>query len=144
MSDGTWLRVILLDDGWCSKRYWLRKIYECTIHHRFWLASSEHLNIQNTKYKHKYLLDLDCFETRRNVFNSHSVYPGYYNNNWLHKRVTLEIVTPWKPLSTLALRRSTVDFLRVTISNVTLACNHYLYNIAHLVCLDLKIQDLWR
>ena len=37
------------------------------VHHSFWLASHERLNIRSTKYKHKYSLDLDCFETKRNV-----------------------------------------------------------------------------
>ena len=65
--DGTWQRVILLDYGWYSKKYRLRRIYAHTVHHRFWLASYEHLNLRSTKYKLKYSPDLDCFETQRNV-----------------------------------------------------------------------------
>ena len=38
-----------------------------TVHQRFWLASYERLNIRSTKYKHKYSLKLDCFETKRDV-----------------------------------------------------------------------------
>ena len=60
--DGTWQPVILLDDRWYSKNYRLRRIYARTVHHRFWLASYERLNIRSTKYKHKYSLDLDCFK----------------------------------------------------------------------------------
>ena len=36
-SDRTWQRVILLDNGWYSKKYQLRRIYSRMIHHRFWL-----------------------------------------------------------------------------------------------------------
>ena len=53
--------------------------------------------------KTKNSLDKDCFETKRDVddvFNLHSVW--YYNNYWLHERVTWEIVTPRKPMSTEA------------------------------------------
>ena len=65
--NGTWQRKVLLDDGWYSKKYRLRKIYARTVHHRFWLASYERLNLRSTKYTLKYLLDLDCFETKRTV-----------------------------------------------------------------------------
>ena len=47
--------------------YRLRRIYACTVHHRLWLASYERLNIRSTKNKLKHSLDLDCFETKRNV-----------------------------------------------------------------------------
>ena len=40
-------------------------IYARTVHHRVWLASYERLNLRSTKYKFKYLLDLDCLETKR-------------------------------------------------------------------------------
>ena len=56
--------------------------------------------VRNTNSK--YSLDLDYFETKRNVddvFNIHSVLS---NNYWLHERVTWEIVTPRKPMSTSA------------------------------------------
>ena len=48
--DGTWQREILLNDGWCSKKYRLRRIYARTVHHRFLLASYERLNygVRNT------------------------------------------------------------------------------------------------
>ena len=47
------------------ENYRLRRIYARTVHHRFWLASYERLNILSTKYEHKYSVDLHCFETRR-------------------------------------------------------------------------------
>ena len=59
----------LLDDGWYSKKYGLRRIYARTVHHRFWQASYESLNLQSTKHKIKHSFDLDCFETKRNVIN---------------------------------------------------------------------------
>ena len=51
-TDGTWQRVILLDDGRYSKNFRRRKIYARTVHRIFWLASYERLNIGSTKYKH--------------------------------------------------------------------------------------------
>ena len=59
----------MLVDGWYSKKHRLRKIHACMVHHRFWLASSERLKVQNLKYKHKHSLDLDCFDTKWNVDN---------------------------------------------------------------------------
>ena len=56
-----------LATGDIPKKYGLCKINARTVHHRFWVASYERLNIQSTKYKHKCSLDLDCFETKRNV-----------------------------------------------------------------------------
>ena len=50
----------------CSKRILTAQNYARTVHLRFWLASYEHLNIWSTKYKLKYSIDLDCFETKRN------------------------------------------------------------------------------
>ena len=73
-------------------------------------ASSERSNIQNTKYKHIYSFNLDCFETRRKVDDAFNYQSVWYNYSWLHGRVTLDIVTPWKTLSTLASPRSTVVF----------------------------------
>ena len=101
--DGTWQRVILLDDGWCSKN--IDRVEFMRV--RFWLASYERLDIRSAKYKHKYSLNLDRFKTKCNVddvFNEHSVYIQY-NNYWLHERVTWEIVTPRKPISTSASSR---------------------------------------
>ena len=57
-------------NGWYFKNYWLGRIYARKVHHRFWLASYERLNIWN-KYKHKYSHDLDCFETKCNVDDIH-------------------------------------------------------------------------
>ena len=101
--DGTWQRVILLDDGWCSKN--IDRVEFMRV--RFWLESYERLDIRSAKYKHKYSLNLDRFKTKCNVddvFNEHSVYIQY-NNYWLHERVTWEIVTPRKPISTSASSR---------------------------------------
>ena len=91
--DGTWQWVILLDDWWYSKNYRLHKIY----------ASYEGLNIRSTKYKHKYSLDLDCFETKRNVDNVDvNLINIQYN--------IINIVIPRKPMSTSASTRSTLVF----------------------------------
>ena len=60
-------RVILLDDGGYGKKYWLRGNSARSVHHRFWLASSERPHKPNTKFKRKFSLDMDCFETRRNT-----------------------------------------------------------------------------
>ena len=47
--DGTWQRVILLDDGWYSKNYRLRRIYARTVHHRFWRRMSVWIHeVRNT------------------------------------------------------------------------------------------------
>ena len=42
--------------------------------------SYERLNLRSTKYKHKYSLDLDCFETKRNVedFDVYLINIPYY------------------------------------------------------------------
>ena len=95
-----------LGNGWyclttvdIPKKYWLRRTYARNVHHRFWLAPYERLNLRSTKYKLKHSLDLNCFEIKRNVddvFNQHTL---YYKNYWLHERVTLEIVTLRKPMS---------------------------------------------
>ena len=107
----TWWILATGDIAWrreMFQKYRLRRIYASTVHHRFWLESYERLDIRSAKYKHKYSLDLDRFKTKCNVddvFNEHSVYIQY-NNYWLHKRVTWEIVTPRKPISTSASSRS--------------------------------------
>ena len=46
-----WQLVILLDNGWYTKKYWLCWIYAHPVHHRFWLALFVHLNWRSTKYK---------------------------------------------------------------------------------------------
>ena len=44
--DGTWQGVILLVDGWYSKKHRLCRIYARTVHYRFWPESYERLNIR--------------------------------------------------------------------------------------------------
>ena len=92
--------------------------------------SYERLNIPSTKYKYKYSLDLNCFETKRNV-DDVDVYliNIQYNKYWLHERVTWEIVTPEKTNVKLFFVSVNIGFLRVTISHVTLSCSQYLYNV---------------
>ena len=49
--------MILLDDGWYSKKYTIRlcRIYARTVHHRSWLASSERLKYTVYECKHLYI-----------------------------------------------------------------------------------------
>ena len=63
--DGTFQWVILLDDGWYSKKYRLRRIYARTVNHSFWLASFIEYEIQTILLY--YSLDLECFETKLNI-----------------------------------------------------------------------------
>ena len=103
-----------------------------TVHNRSWLASFERLNLRSTKYKLKYSLDQDCFETKCNVddvFNKHSV---LYNIFWLHERVTWEM-SPHENQCQPQLRLGLLSFLKVTISHVTLYCSQYLYNTHFLI-----------
>ena len=44
--DRTWQRVILLDDGWYSKKYRLRIIYARTVHHEWWAFQFMEYKIQ--------------------------------------------------------------------------------------------------
>ena len=122
----------MLVDGWYSKNYRLHRIDARTVHNRFWLASFERLNLRSTKYKLKYSLDQDCFETKCNVddvFNKHSV---LYNIFWLHERVTWEM-SPHENQCQPQLRLGLLSFLKVTISHVTLYCSQYLYNTHFLI-----------
>ena len=48
------------------------------------------------------------------------------NNNWMLERVTWEIVTPRKPVSTSTSPRSTFGFIMVTISHVIPLCSIYI------------------
>ena len=79
---------ILLDDGWYSNNYPLRRIY--AVHHRFWLVSYERFNFEYTQTQ---------------IFT----WPRLFWN--------------------LGFASVDIDFLRVTISHVTLSCSQYLYNI---------------
>ena len=89
--------MIELGNGWHSlttgdipKKYWLRRIYASTVHHRFWLT-----NLQSKKYS----LDLDCFETKRNVDNV-AILGSLFFKRWKEKRMSgskVEPIRKWSP-----------------------------------------------
>ena len=63
-GDIAWRRVIFQ----FQKKYRLRRIYERTVHHRFWLASYERLNLRSTKYKFKREFNLNFYEPNDKMF----------------------------------------------------------------------------
>ena len=64
--DRTWEQMIWLDTWWCSKNIDSAKFMRVGF-----TIDSERRRLNVGKYKHKFSIDLECFETRRhvNVFN---------------------------------------------------------------------------
>ena len=114
------------------QKYRLRRIYERTVHQRFWMTPYERLNSRITKHKFKHSLDLDCFESKRNVDDACILLLNniQYNINILTAREGNKgNCHPSKINVNLGYASVDIGFLGVTICHVTLSCSQYLYNI---------------
>ena len=85
-----------------------RRIHARAVYKRFWLKLSVRLNMYILKCKRIYVIEVGYFGTGHTcrqcvLSNKHLIWS---NTFCLHKRVTFEIITPWKSL------RSRVVFLR--------------------------------
>ena len=112
--DETWQRAILLDDEWSSKNIDCAEFMRVriTILDSDWCRMSVWI-----KYKLKYSLDLDCFETKRNVDDV-----DVYLINSQYNIINIDCTRRWH--GKLSPREN-----GVIISHVILSCSHYLYNV---------------